>query len=1332
MIATLRAFLVNSSRALGVEPQFLNDPAADGDVQTALLKDVIALREAGDAERSLRLLEAAVEAGLVSDWIEDNRARALLVLGREQEAIPLLETLSACSTDAVAASATELLLKHREESSLCDGDAEGEQKEPSVDGEEKQETLIANDRPIDRLFTVSHQSASAIKQQQFSSSEEKFSSLFAPGRQASHCDFSLIDACLQNASHQDLHHAVLEQAIVLREAGHFQESILILDCAWQAGIQSEWVIDNKVRVLLSLGDIDRAASLLQFLQPDETQEHLRKAVNDHHAEIANIKTYFANYANADHLRRRYFSLKNKHEYSSVRKPQASVDQCLALAIQFREASKTEQSLLVLLLTAVEVDYNPWIEDNFARLACKAEDWKRAHQHWSNIIASSADINATETAFEAIERLDSKDDLRKQVTVESFGHLLFEEARLKLDLNGETGLDLNDLAERFWNYDNSVDQYLTAEINRFVWHDFMGDDLRHAARYLLRNKLYNGLSFLEAIAFDGGPKLSEMRSRCGEYFDPDFYFSQRKDLDPNALDALDHYLGFGWKEAEESGVSLDPSSDFSSEEYSSLYETCGLNPLYHYVCCNVLPGHQGHSQSDIEIKDSLISQLGQGTLLAPPSAQCNSQALAAENFQNTPYFNPNKLWSIGSSDNVYSSMSIHFVIPDFSKGGGGHMTIFRMIRHLEEKGHRVCVWVINPERSNHSADLREDVVKYYQPIRAKVLPLDSSFHYASGHCIVATGWQTVDFVRKSKGFQAHYYFIQDYEPYFYARGTKSVMAEHTYQYDLACICASPWLDKLMTEKFQRWSRFLWLAYDHNIYKTSPKKIQSKYQELSADRCTVHIAVYARCHTERRCVELALESLEQLSKLDSNFVVHFFGDDDLDINPSYKAVNYGILDHEQLAELYQFCTIGLSFSATNYSLLPQEMMAAGLPVFDLNVESTRAIYPENVIQLMAPCAQSIAETLNQFSRNPQLLQQQALAAYEWVTQFSWERAGDDFEKALIERLSESDTHERKNTYLIEKIHQNSHNDPEKPYKASVVIPTYNAGPLLEQVLEAVDGQQTPWEFQCVIIDSGSQDQTLQICKKFSDRCPALDLYQIPKGEFQHGYTRNVGVDLSNAEFVAFITQDAIPANDKWLYNLVNALESSPNAAGAFGRHVAHDDADPFTHQELKNHFKGFDQLPVVMSLTTDRESVVEDVEGWRKILHFYSDNNSCLRKSVWRSLPLPCVPYGEDQLWADMVIRNGYEKLYVKDAVVKHSHDYDACETFERAATEAEFFSSCFGYSFHDNKQSLYNALSADLQNVLKEGVQLSCSDEQMKSRASNLYAKHFGWLRGYVK
>ena len=59
-----------------------------------------------------------------------------------------------------------------------------------------------------------------------------------------------------------------------------------------------------------------------------------------------------------------------------------------------------------------------------------------------------------------------------------------------------------------------------------------------------------------------------------------------------------------------------------------------------------------------------------------------------------------------------------------------MTIFRMVRHLERQGHRITIWVLDPLRSRHSADLRDDVLKHYQPIKAKVLPMDSLFSSAA--------------------------------------------------------------------------------------------------------------------------------------------------------------------------------------------------------------------------------------------------------------------------------------------------------------------------------------------------------------------------------------------------------------------------------------------------------------------------------------------------------------------------------------------------------------------------------------------------------------------------
>ena len=83
----------------------------------------------------------------------------------------------------------------------------------------------------------------------------------------------------------------------------------------------------------------------------------------------------------------------------------------------------------------------------------------------------------------------------------------------------------------------------------------------------------------------------------------------------------------------------------------------------------------------------------------------------------------------------------------------------------------------------------------------------------------------------------------------------------------------------------------------------------------------------------------------------------------------------------------------------------------------------------------------------------------------------------------------------------------------------------------------------------------------CPRLPPSIPTSPSIKSRNGDFQHGHTRNRGVDWSDAEFVAFLTQDAIPADEHWLYNLVSALESQPAAAGAFGRHIAHDGADGF---------------------------------------------------------------------------------------------------------------------------------------------------------------------------
>lgn len=235
-------------------------------------------------------------------------------------------------------------------------------------------------------------------------------------------------------------------------------------------------------------------------------------------------------------------------------------------------------------------------------------------------------------------------------------------------------------------------------------------------------------------------------------------------------------------------------------------------------------------------------------------------------------------------------------------------------------------------------------------------------------------------------------------------------------------------------------------------------------------------------------------------------------------------------------------------------------------------------------------------------------------------------------------------------------------------SIVIPVKNGGERLDQVLQAIHEQKTELEYEIICVDSGSTDNSVEAAKK-----AGCKVFQISPSEFGHGKTRNLGASYGTGTFIVFLTQDAMPANDEWLDELIAAMQEDEKIAGGFGKHLPYPECNLPDQMMLQEHFLRFtaaDNTPTdirepvyrtpkmntVFQLTEEMRAMYEKDAGYCQFLAFFSDNCSCLRRSVWEKIPYDDVDYAEDQFWAKKILEAGYKKVFCPRAMVYHSHNY----------------------------------------------------------------------------
>ena len=104
----------------------------------------------------------------------------------------------------------------------------------------------------------------------------------------------------------------------------------------------------------------------------------------------------------------------------------------------------------------------------------------------------------------------------------------------------------------------------------------------------------------------------------------------------------------------------------------------------------------------------------------------------------------------------------------------------------------------------------------------------------------------------------------------------------------------------------------------------------------------------------------------------------------------------------------------------------------------------------------------------------------------------------------------------------------------FDVSVVVPTYNGGTQFETMLQALKQQKNCGCVEIVVVDSGSIDGTVELCKQHG-----VTLLQIPNKQFSHSGARNMGAEMASGDIIVFMTQDALPSSEVWLSEMITPI-------------------------------------------------------------------------------------------------------------------------------------------------------------------------------------------------
>jgi rhamnosyltransferase len=218
-----------------------------------------------------------------------------------------------------------------------------------------------------------------------------------------------------------------------------------------------------------------------------------------------------------------------------------------------------------------------------------------------------------------------------------------------------------------------------------------------------------------------------------------------------------------------------------------------------------------------------------------------------------------------------------------------------------------------------------------------------------------------------------------------------------------------------------------------------------------------------------------------------------------------------------------------------------------------------------------------------------------------------------------------------------------------RVSIIIPTLNPGPSFPTLIQNLRGQ-TLGDTQILVVDSSSDDGTAVTAKSLG-----VDVLIVPRGQFDHGQTRNEAGHTAEGDTLVYLTQDVIPVSRGSIEMLVKPFLESENIGATYGKQVPGKGSSP-----LASHLRSFNYPDSRM---------VKGMENSKQLglkAPFLSNSFAAYRRTVLERIGWfkDKMLFGEDQYAGARILMAGYKIAYEPAAQVYHSHDYSVLQEFKR--------------------------------------------------------------------